>query len=419
MGFLSFIKNKKKNDEFDDLYSEDLYEKIRKRHEEKNSLKEDEAGISIDLDKDVIEEAYKEELSMNSERIDKSYIENYCEQIAISSKRVEDAKKEYNLVGSYLNDILAIENAERPIKKEMMYYAKRIMTLREDKKSLKTYSTKMSEKKFTYMQAHEKEISEILKDMYDDEQYCQSLKTDIHHIEGEKQALIYERKYAVKMLNKIRSFAKGILFLLFATLIMFIILGQVFELDMLIPTLFVMTIGASAAAFIVVFNQHQTNELKMSEKKLNRAIELMNSYKLKYVNVKSRLDYEYEKNNVKSSYELNEIWRVYLVVKKEREAILRTSDEIYKAMDGLLDVLDKLKLFDSSVWTSQVEAIVEPREMVEIRHTLNVRRQKLRESIEFNSRLMEKNKEKINRLIKENPSITKEVLGLLEKYENV
>lgn len=407
MGILDFFRRNKKEDYFE----ENLYEKIKR---------ENPYGISNDdvkLDTQIIEEAYKEEVLQNASEANKNYIENYCEQIAIASKRVEDAKREFDIVGRYLTDIEKIENAPNPYKKNINYYAKRILVLREDKKSMKQYSRKMSEKKFNYMQMNESRIKEILKDMHDDEQYCQSLKTDIHHIEGEKHALKYERKHAAATLKSIRKMTKVFLAFFVMTLIMMLVMGQLFSIDMLIPTMAVMTVAVIIAAFIVVYNQKQTNDLKMAEIKLNKAINLMNSYKLKYVNVKSRLDYMYESNDVKSSYELNEIWRVYLVVKKEREAILRASDEMYKSTESLMEEIEKLELFDSSVWSAQIEALVDNREMTEIRHTLNVRRQKLRESIEFNTKLMEKNKEKISMIVKENPSIAKEVIELIEKYE--
>lgn len=406
---MSFFHRKKKKEDDYFIY-ENLYDKVKI---EDNEL----VDSDLKLDKSVIEEIYKEEMTINSEKDGQSYLENCCEQIAIASGRVEDAKHEYNIVGSYLNDILAIENAEKPFKDEINYYAKRIITLKEDKKSLKQDATKISEKRYGHIAAHEKEMPKILKEMQDDEQYCQSLKTDLHHIEGEKIALKYEKKNAAKKLLGIRSTVKILAAMLAASVVMLFIIQQVFSLDMLIPSLALVVIGAVIAAVIVVYNQNQEKELKIAEIKLNKAIALINKYKLKYVNVKSRLDYSYEVHGVKSSYELSELWRVYLVVKKEREAIHRASDEMYKSMESLIQVLDKLKLFDSSVWTTQVEALVEPKEMTEIRHTLNVRRQKLRSSIDFNMKNLEKYKEKIRQVIKDNPEIANEVIEIIEKYE--
>lgn len=407
---MGLFRRKKKKDKYNVVY-ENLYEKIKLDSNEEND------NINTDIDREIVEAAYQEEVSVNSKREGQSFLENCCEQIAVASARVEDAKKEYLIVGKYLDDILAIENAPKPYSSDINYYAKRIITLREDKKNLKQYGTKISERKYSYVAGHEKEMPEIVKDMYEDEQYLQSLKTDMHHIEGEKAALKYEKKKATEALYKIRSSIKLLAFLLIATVMMFFVLQLAFSLDMLIPSLLIMTVGAVLAAFIVVYNQKQERDKKMAELKLNKAIGLINKYKLKYVNVKARLDYEYENIGVKSSYELSELWRQYLVIKKEREAIMKASDELYKSMEGLIKVLEELKLYDSSVWTAQIEALVDDREMTEVRHALNVRRQKLRESVDFNTKTIEKNKGRISEIVKRNPEVAKEVIEIIERYE--
>lgn len=405
---MGFFKRKKKI-KTDDFLEENLYDKIR--------LDKNEEDIGLMLDKDLIEEAYNEELSLNSNADKKTYLDSCCEQIAIASNRIEDAKKEYIMVGKYLDDILAIENAPEPYKKDINYYAKRIVSLRTDKKSLKKSTTQMPQKQYAHISSIESDISNILKDMQDDEQYLQSLKTDCHHIEGEKIALKYEKKSAINKLALIRKYTKLLGILLAMCVFMFFVVWKLFSVNMLIPSLTLIALGAAVGAAIVVYNQKQIRELRISEIKLNKAISLMNKYKLKYVNVRSRLDYEYETHGVKSSYELSDLWRTFLVIKKEREAIMKASDELYKSTDMLMKSIDKLNLYDSSVWEAQVEAIVDKREMTEIRHTLNVRRQKLRESIEFNTKTVEKNKEKINIMINNNPSIAKEVIATIEKYE--
>lgn len=407
---MGLFRKKKKKEKYNVVY-ENLYDKIKL---DSNVHTENE---DIDLDKDVIEEAYQEEMTINSKKDEQSYLENCCEKIAIASSRVEEAKKEYLIVGKYLDDILAIENAPKPYCNDIKYYAKRIITLREDKKSLKQYATKMSDKKYAYIETHEDKMSDILKDMHDDEQYMQSLKTDMHHIEGEKAALKYEKKKATEALYKIRNGIKLLAFILIITIIMFFVLQLAFDLDMLIPSLLIMTAGAMIAAFIVVYNQKQEKDKKIAELKLNKAIGLINKYKLKYVNVKARLDYEYETIGVKSSYELNELWRQYIVIKKEREAIMKASDELYKSMEELIKSLEGLGLYDSSVWTAQVEALIDNREMTEVRHALNIRRQKLRTSIDFNTKTVETNKEKISEIVKKNPEVAKEVIEIIERYE--
>lgn len=410
MAFFGLFGKKKKDEDF--IYQEEnLYEKIKSGNEQETS------EMYEPLDRELIEQAVVEERTNNKIDDKKSYVERLCEQIVICSQRIESAKKEYEAVNSYINDIMTIEKMEEPVKSNVEYYARRIITLREDKKSMKQSSTKIPESRYIYMQRHEDEIKDILKEMYDDEQECQRLKTDMHQIEGEKIALKYERKDAIEKLNLIRKLAKmGVVTAV--VIILMLIAAQVYAEKNLVVGVYIVIVAALAmGASLIAFNQKYTAELRMSELKLNKAVGLMNKYKLLYVNVKSRLDYEYESNGVKSSYELNDLWRMYINAKKEHEAFHLNSDNTFKSVEGLIAELEKLHLYDSSVWPSQVDAIINPKEMTEIRHTLNVRRQKLRESISFNTNTVEKSKTRIHGIIEKNPAMAKEILAILDRYE--
>lgn len=410
MAFFGLFGKKKKDEDF--IYQEEnLYEKIKSGNEQEAS------EMYEPLDRELIEQAVVDERTNNKIDDKKSYVERLCEQIVICSQRIESAKKEYEAVNSYINDIMTIEKMEEPVKSNVEYYARRIITLREDKKSMKQSSTKIPESRYIYMQRHEDEIKDILKEMYDDEQECQRLKTDMHQIEGEKIALKYERKDAIEKLNLIRKLAKmGVVTAV--VIILMLIAAQVYAEKNLVVGVYIVIVAALAmGASLIAFNQKYTAELRMSELKLNKAVGLMNKYKLLYVNVKSRLDYEYESNGVKSSYELNDLWRMYINAKKEHEAFHLNSDNTFKSVEGLIAELEKLHLYDSSVWPSQVDAIINPKEMTEIRHTLNVRRQKLRESISFNTNTVEKSKTRIHGIIEKNPAMAKEILAILDRYE--
>ena len=188
--------------------------------------------------------------------------------------------------------------------------------------------------------------------------------------------------------------------------------------DMLLPIYGVVITALVGAAVLIVLNQRYTAELSLADRKINKAIGLMNKYKLLYVNVKSRLDYEYEVHGVKNSYELNDLWRLYINAKKEHEAFHINADNTYKAIDGLVAELENAHIHDSSVWPSQVDAIIDKKNMNDIRHTLNIRKQKLRQSIDFNMSTMENSRNQLKKLIDKNPSMAKEILEILEKYED-
>ena len=158
MGFLSWLKSKTVKEEII-FQGENLYEKIKA--DSANDLED----LYEPLDKDIINQAIREDKLNDTIDEKKTSVEHICEQMVICEQRIESAKKEYEAVNGYINDILAMENMEEPIKGNVEYYARRIITLREDKKSLKQHSTKISESKYIYMQRHEDEIQEILKEI--------------------------------------------------------------------------------------------------------------------------------------------------------------------------------------------------------------------------------------------------------------
>ncbi len=375
----------------------------------------DEAAAFLSIDKGIIEEVLDEEKSTRN--IDRtSFIENCCEQIATCSKRIDDAKKEYSLVNNYLNDIQAIEQLEGERKDQLFYYAKRIKTLNESKKELRQFTTRMSGDKYLYMQQNESEMQHILKDMKENEELCEQLKMDLHNIEGEKFALKQEEIHAAKMINSVKSLFK-ISIVTYALIMVFLFIGQVsFEMDMKVPIYGTIMLAVATAAIILVLNQKYYNELKLSGLKMQKAIRLLNKYRLRYVNAKSTLDYTYEKIGVRNSYELAEMWAVYLSVKKEQEAYERNNDELYKTINDMEVFLTGIKIHDASVWPSQIDAILDGREMTEVRHTLNVRRQKLRKSIEYNMNTMDRYKEQIKSVMKKNPAMAQEIMAVLDRY---
>lgn len=375
----------------------------------------DEDAAFLSIDKGIIEEVLDEE--KDTRKIDRtSYIENCCEQMATCSKRIDDAKKEYALVNNYLNDINTIENLYTEQKKQLHFFAKRIKTLNEGKKELRQFTSRMPGEKYHYMQRNELEMPKILKDMKDNEEQVERLKLDLHNIEGEKFALKQEELYAAKMINTITSLFK-ILIVTIAVIIVMLLISQIYlNTDMKIPIYGTVLLAVIAATVILVMNQKYYAELKLTGMKKQKAVRLLNKYRLRYVNAKSILDYTYEKNGVKSSYELGEQWALYLSVKKEQEAYEKNNDELFKTIGEMEDFLNGLKLFDASVWPSQVEAILDGKEMTEVRHTLNVRRQKLRKSIEFNMNTIDRYKAQVKNVMKKNPAIAQEIMDVLERY---
>ena len=133
----------------------------------------------------------------------------------------------------------------------------------------------------------------------------------------------------------------------------------------------------------------------VTEIKLNKATALLNKIKIKYVNAANVLDYQYNKYNVKSAYELEQKYQAYIEMKEEQKKMLEVTGNLTSAEADLMHILGRLGVIDTHVWIAQVKAILNPKEMVEVRHNLSVRRQKLRKQIEYNENRIEDAKNNI------------------------
>ena len=368
---------------------------------------------SRDMDLDIDDE--EQYTGTASQRI--AYAENCCDRMVMCQKRLETAKAEYREINHYLTDISTIENLEGEKKESLMFEARRIRSLTEDKKSYKNSAAKMSEKKYEYISKHENEMSDILKNLKDCEDNLQAIKTDMHNVEGEKSALKYERKISIQRMNAMRKLLKLVMFLSIVLLAAFTYGQFKGEYDYTIGYYIVIVTAMAAIAIILAVNKGQEKNLRIAELKLNKVIGILNKCKLRYVNLKSSVEYMYDTYGVANTYELSSLWQTYLTAKKEREAYFQMSDNLYKATENYMAIIESLKLYDSSVWSYQTAAVLEPEEMNVIKETLHRRRDAVKKNIDYNNDLIAKSKENIKRTIEEDPDTGNAILDMVERKE--
>ena len=78
-------------------------------------------------------------------------------------------------------------------------------------------------------------------------------------------------------------------------------------------------------------------------------------------------------------------------------------------------------LYDAKVWLNYTNAIIDPREMVELKHELITRRQKLRARIEYNTNVMDNTKTELLKSKKrlEEPSAQiDQIINKIEQLKN-
>lgn len=358
----------------------------------------------------------QEPLFINNKEQVRQFVENNCEKIKEATKKVDETKSEYHLVNNYLSDIQMLESMPEQNYKKVLDCAKRVVVLNQDRIDFGKSMTKMSTKQFNQLRDCGDNIKEVLKNLKRDEDYCQNVKTDMNNLEGEKLALRYEKRDMNERIYLVRGISKIAVFAFAALIIMLIIIQMNTEKNLELYAYILVGVAAIGATVLFSIHNHVVRKLKYIEARMNRAIALLNKVKLRYINVQARIEYTYEKFGIHTSYELNKLWGMYLKMVKEREVYHKASDKLCEAEDELAAELKKYSIGDVDVWISQASALINQKEMEQIKMDLCNRRQKLRMNIEYNNEVIEKSGEAIKNLLKSNKEYADEIMNIVEQY---
>ncbi|MBD5496038.1 MAG: hypothetical protein HDR12_17140 [Lachnospiraceae bacterium] len=346
------------------------------------------------------------------------YVRNCLEKISEASKEMENLDYEYNLVTSYLEDMEEIEALPEDEMDYLKNCAKRVEMLQDSRDDFVERKRQMSDERFYQMERMIDEIEEGRVKLREAENYQELVKKDLSRLDGEKHAYLYRKKEVIGVLADTKGMAIICVTAFALCFVLLLMLQFLLEMDTQAGCL--ITAGAAAIAITIIYIKHMDarKELKRVELGINKLILLQNRVKIRYVNNKNLLDYLYLKYNVESSGELEALWQKYAKEKEEREKFRQAEIELDAAQQDLLKMLKRYKIAYPEVWLHQTEAILDHRDMVEIRHSLIIRRQSLRKRIEYNKETVAGGAQKdIKELVQRYPKYAREILETVEKYE--
>ncbi|PXV89468.1 hypothetical protein C8E03_106119 [Lachnotalea glycerini] len=360
-----------------------------------------------------------EEININNKEQRDQYVKFCCDQIKIARKELSDTKQEYNLVTTYLSDIQQIEELPLNNKAEVSDLAREIVLLSDERKSFQSAAAKITDLQYSQIELNEEDIPHVLADLEEREKEQSLIKTDLKYLEGEKTSLIFLRKETVKSQKNMKALAIITLFTFIISFLMLFILQTITNLKVSVGYSAVVFCGAIAATAIFVKIRYNVVELKKVDLKINRAISLSNSTKIRYVNATNALDYICSTYNVSGGRELSFIWEQYLAAKAESQRYkLNTADLDFNNRQ-LIGILTRYKIQAPSIWIHQALALIDDKEMVEVRHNLNVRRQNLRKRVEYNTDMIKNAKKDITKIAATNPEYADEIVDVVKSVEDI
>ncbi len=356
-------------------------------------------------------------LNMNDKAQREQYVREYCDMMAVASKDVEAQKIEYQQVTERLADLEELDKLPLTDKSQVRIRAKKVMNIEQEDSNYTRPAKKITEAQYREMERLAKEIPAVIKKMKEDEEYQMVVRRDLNLLEGEKGAVAYQRK---EERSKARS-AKNLAFIaifgaVMAAALMFV-LNQAMHVK--VEMGWIILAGAFAVAITASFVMYQNAQTGIAgaNRKLNKAISVQNTVKIKYVNITNVLDYNYAKYGVMNSYELAYIWEKYNEEKEARAHDSDISERMEEARSELYQLLKHYHINDPSVWVYQPGVLVYDEEAKDIRKQLIVQRQRLKKGIDFEMYNLETAKKELESLVREYPKYAEDIIAVVGEYE--
>lgn len=382
---------------------------FKRRKEKKLETRFEEISDSILLEED----------KKNGSKVEHFVLER-LEQISELTKGIEEEKAEYRIVTAYLNDIHTIGGLPEAEREAITDVAQNIVSLDRARQEFLHAEKKISDVQYTAIQQEESAVPNIIKRLKANEEYQENLNKDMKYLLRERDEWLFYKEELLIEEKKLQNGVRISVVLGIVSAVLLCFYQIVTEANMrLVWTVFLFIMVAVLCTLALKIMNVQ-RDYRRAVKNADYAILLLNSIKLKYVNITNAVDYCREKFHVNSAGEFNRIWEAYLEAVKQREKFNINNDDLRYYNNRLMRMLSVYHLYDTKVWIPQALALADHKEMVEVTHRLNERRQKIREKIEKSMEIIKEHIEEIQKIEKElTPEAARKVEEILLSVENL
>lgn len=345
------------------------------------------------------------------------YISGCLEQISEASKEMNLLTGEYALVTAYLTDMEEIEALPEEEREETDKIARKLQALDKERAAYHGKKNRMKDSEYHRMKAQENEVEEGIQKLQEAENYAELVKKDLQRLDRERHAYIYRRNELEVLLANFKGMAVIFLTALVLCILMLLVMQFAFEMNTFIGYFLSVSAAAIAITVLCVKYLDAEKEKQKVERAVNRIIQLQNKVKIRYVNNTNLLDYLYMKYDAKNAADLNKRWNLYQQEKEERKQYAEAEAKMEYYQKQLVGRLSHYQLKNPARWVNQSSALLDPREMVEIRHELILRRQALRKQMDYNNNVADTARQEILDVVQQYPAYAPEILEMVDLYE--
>ncbi|MDR0949756.1 MAG: hypothetical protein LBM69_09615 [Lachnospiraceae bacterium] len=322
---------------------------------------------------------------------------------------MEELTDEYGIVTSYLADMEEVEALPTDDKEALELIARKIGGFEKERRDYREKKNRMAESEYLRMSQQEEEIEDGIRKMKEAESYQRLVKQDMQRLDAERHAYAYRGKELDTMLANLKGMSVIVLTALIICVFLLFVLQFALQMEIFVGY-FVAVICAVIA--IVVFSVKYRNaqsEIERVENAVNRLILLQNKVKIRYANNTKLLEYLRLKYHTERASVLEKQWKSFLQEREERRQFAEAEAKVTYYQHELVDRLSKYHIRTPQRWIHQVSAILDPKEMVEVRHELIIRRQALRKQMDDQTQSSSRIQEELLDIAKRYPEFAEEL----------
>ena len=389
--------------------------------EEFSSLREEREAESAEVNDILKEQVYfeKENVDLKDESARIAYLERLRDTVLDAKRSCEEVKFEYGRVTSYLKDIQLIDQAQDDEKAKIYDSAKRIVELTELRKSLRHKRYQISDAQRKALDRFEDDVPRDTEKLLEYEDMQVKIHNDLRRLNGEKTFLANEKEGINRKQKSLRNITIAFTFIIVTAFIVLGLLATVVAADVTLPIIAAGAFAFLVAAIIMTESRRNRMEMIVIEKKQNRAVSITNRVKINYVNNFRALEYLTTKYHVRNATELDFVYSQYRQAKREWARQREGTIQIEENHDILINTLRSIGVRDREIWFTQAKALIDPSEMVEVRHELNQKRAKLREQLDYNTKVMTEVLNEMDRIRSKKPEYEADVERVLSEMDGL
>ncbi len=346
-----------------------------------------------------------------------SYVDDCLEQMVVAAKELELLSGEYSLVTAYLTDTEEVEALPQDEQDALMVSAKRLRNIEQERREYLSKENRMQDALYYSMKEKEAELEEGIRKLKEAEDFGKVVKQDLQRLSRERHAYAFRRDELLGM----RENLKGMFSIFAGALVICVIILAILQFGLKLETAvgYFVAVVSAAIAFTVIWLKYTDagKELIRVEKATNKLIQLQNKVKIKYVNNTNLLNYFYLKYQVESGKVLQKQYENYLQEKEERQQYEEAEAKREYYIRNLTEQLTRFRVRYPERFTANVEALLNRKELVEMRHELIIRRQALRKQINYNNDIIKTVKGEMKDIAFSYPDYEQEISAKLKEFE--